>query len=222
MPDPCFCRLELVASNPARLRFTYLGYICSAGVVTDIDVLLNFQDGGLAVAPPGTPMPNRNDPCTCDGVPYCGELTVLAPAPAQTATPMRRRAVQEAPPGAGGGWTFTPCHEEISPNLDILAQWNARTHAFPNQMVRLVMLGRREHCSRYRIVLVAYVEDNQCLADYRHCFLDDGDIDFIYNGAAVLIGTVGNQVGPFWFLDRLTPPMHPHAAPAKAEAKPAR
>lgn len=213
MADPCFCRLELVASNPARLRYTYLGYVCTDGVVTAIDSLFNFTSGDLPVAPLGTPMPALNDPCTCDGVDYCSPITpVLGP---EAAAPRRRAAEAAVAPEP-----ITPCHEHVSVNLDILGQWNARTPVYPNQMLRLVMLGRHERCCRFRIILLAYIEDDQCLADCARCFLEECDIEFTAGGLSVFIGTDGKKVGPFAILDRLGPA--PAAAAAKAEAKPAR
>jgi hypothetical protein len=215
MPDPCFCRLELVASNPARLRYTYLGYICTDGVVTAIDSLTNLVSGDLPVAPPGTSMPTMGDPCTCDGVEYCSPITPVL-GPGELAP--RRRAAQEAVAPE----LITPCHEQISVNLDILGQWNARTSAFPGQMLRLVMLGRHERCCRFRIILIAYIEDNQCLADCTRCFLEDCDIVFGPGGLSVFIGTDGKKIGPFLILDRLSPATLPAPAAAKAEVKPTR
>jgi hypothetical protein len=213
MAGPCFCRLQVVSSNTARIppRFTYLGYECTDGHVTAVDSLLTYASGTLPVAPAGTPMPNVGDACSCeDG--FCSPFDLVIEAP-EAAAPRRAAASLEPAP-------TTPCDEHIPVNLNVLGQWNARTSVFPDKLLRLVLLGRRERCCRLRIIMMAYLYDNQCLPDCEHCFLDECDISVTAapGGARnIFIGTDGKKVGPFILTaDRFTAP-----AP-KLEAKPSR
>ena len=195
MPDPCFCALELVSSNPSRTppSYTYLGYECDLGAVTIIDSTRTFTSQ-MPVAPAGTPMPAVGDPCACEGVAYCTAVNAVAAESQPEAAAARQRVMAPAP-------LTSPCDEQISIHWDVLGQWQALSSVFPEKLLRLVLLGKHEKCCRFKVIMLAYLYERKCLADCHDCMLDECDLQITRGPGGrqlVWIGTSGaKQVGPF-------------------------
>ena len=189
----CFCAVEEVSIVPNRL-WTYSGYNCTDGKVSDVNVnqpftmnpnFPSFADG----------MPSVDDPCSCDD-PCCKEIG--RPHDGDEGVGHQGRKDQKM--GDGGGDLSDLCSKDLcfNPHLDILGQWCAKIElASQHGILHMILFGRRD-AGQYRVFGHAYFFLHQCLADTNCCSIDANCLEFTDNHKNVWIGDVeGQQVGPF-------------------------
>ncbi|GEM_PF-6265956 len=189
----CFCAFQEVSIIPGRL-WTYLGYNCTDGTVSEINVNQSFKtDPNIVSFAPG--MPAVGDACNCSD--DCCRPIALATTTAQKASLTSAREFAVANDNAAAA--CYPCSADliIGPKLDILGRWHAKVELRRPGVLHLVLFGSGDRC-HYRVFGHAYFFAYQCLDDADGCCLDEASLEFTDNHRKVWIGTVkGQQVGPF-------------------------